>query len=187
MDFKVVVLDEEPKEAWAKIEHSGTHWLKGFYISKLFLDSDIVVQTCCLKTHRFGGHFTMSLKNSVGLVAKRIPGGIYDYMWELHGSPYQRLMIAEINKSYQVDFVVMDATEAFVSGGPDKGSEVEPGLMLASRDRVAIDAVGVAILQKLRCVEPHEETNLRAGPDTKGGRTWSRSRSRLSYRVGPTG
>ncbi len=147
LDFKVVVLDEEPKEAWAKIEHSGTHWLKGFYISKLFLDSDIVVQTCCLKTHRFGGHFTMSLKNSVGLVAKRAPGGLYDYMWELHGSPYQKLMVAEINKFYQVDLVVMDATEAFVSGGPDKGSEVKPGLMLASRDRVAIDAVGVAILR----------------------------------------
>jgi uncharacterized protein (DUF362 family) len=89
----------------------------------------------------------MSLKNSVGLVAKRIPGGLYDHMWELHGSPYQRLMIAEINSFYRVDFVVMDATEAFVSGGPDKGSEVEPGLMLASRDRVAIDAVGVAILR----------------------------------------
>ncbi len=147
LDFKVVVLDEEPKETWVKIEHSGTHWLKGFYISKLFLDSDIVIQTCCLKTHRFGGHFTMSLKNSVGLVAKSVPGGIYNYMWELHGSPYQRLMVAEINKSYKVDLVVMDATEAFVSGGPDKGSGVKPGLMLASRDRVAIDAVGVAILR----------------------------------------
>jgi uncharacterized protein (DUF362 family) len=90
----------------------------------------------------------MSLKNSVGLVAKRLPGGLYDYMWELHGSPYQRLMIAEINSFYQVDLVVMDATEAFISGGPDKGTEVKPGLMLASRDRVAIDAVGVAILRR---------------------------------------
>ncbi len=148
LGFRVVVLDEEPKEDWVKIGHSGTHWLKGFYLPKVLLDSDIVVQTCCLKTHRFGGHFTMSLKNSVGLAAKRVPGGVYDYMGELHGSPHQRLMIAEINKFYEVDLVVMDATEAFVSGGPDKGTEVEPGLMLASRDRVAIDAVGVAILRR---------------------------------------
>ena len=148
LGFKVVVLDEEPKEDWVKIERGGTHWLKGFYLSKVFLDADIVVQTCCLKTHRFGGHFTMSLKNSVGLVAKSVPGGVYNYMWELHGSPYQRLMVAEINKFYNVDLVVMDATEAFVSGGPDKGTEVEPGLMLMSRDRVAIDAVGVAILRR---------------------------------------
>ncbi len=121
---------------------------EGFYLPKVLLDADIVVQTCCLKTHRFGGHFTMSLKNSVGLVAKTVPGGLYDYMWELHGSPYQRLMIAEINKFYGVGLVVMDATEAFVSGGPDKGAEVKPGLMLASGDRVAIDAVGVAILRR---------------------------------------
>jgi uncharacterized protein (DUF362 family) len=90
----------------------------------------------------------MSLKNSVGLVAKRLPRGVYNYMWELHGSPYQRLMIAEINKFYKVDLVIMDATKAFVSGGPEKGKMVEPNLLLASRDRVAIDAVGVAILRK---------------------------------------
>jgi uncharacterized protein (DUF362 family) len=148
MGFKVVVLDEEPKESWVKIDRRGTHWLRGFYISRVFVDSDIVVQTCCLKAHRFGGHFTMSLKNSVGLVAQKVPGELYNYMWELHGSPYQRQMIAEINKFYKVNFVIMDATKAFVSGGPEKGTEVEPKLMLASIDRVAIDAVGVAILRK---------------------------------------
>ncbi len=148
MDFKVIVLDEEKKENWVKIDRDGTHWLRGFYISKVFLDSDIVIQTCCLKAHRFGGHFTMSLKNSVGLVAKKVPGGLYNYMWELHGSPYQRLMIAEINKFYKVDFVVMDAIKAFVSGGPEKGTVVEPNLLLASIDRVAIDAVGLAILRR---------------------------------------
>jgi uncharacterized protein (DUF362 family) len=146
-DFKVVVLDEEPKDSWVKIDRGGTHWLRGFYISRLFLESDLVIQTCCLKTHRFGGHFTMSLKNSVGLVAKRLPGTIYEYMMELHGSPYQRLMIAEINTFYNVDYAIIDAASAFVSGGPDKGERVEPGLMLASRDRVALDAAGVALLQ----------------------------------------
>jgi uncharacterized protein (DUF362 family) len=148
LDFKVVILDEEPEERWTHIERSGTHWLRGFYLSKVVLEADVVIQTCCLKTHRFGGHFTMSLKNSVGLVAKKVPGGHYDYMYELHGSPFQRLMVAEINKSYPVDFVVMDAAKAFVDGGPDKGTEVEPGLMLAGKDRVALDAAGVAILRE---------------------------------------
>ena len=148
LGFRVVVLDEGPKEDWVKIEHGGTHWLEGFHLPKVLVDSDMVVQTCCLKTHGYGGHFTMSLKNSVGLVARTVPGGSHDYMSELHGSPDQRLMIAEINKFYKVDLVVMDATEAFVSGGPDKGTKVKPGLMLASRDRVAIDAVGVAILRR---------------------------------------
>jgi uncharacterized protein (DUF362 family) len=147
LEIKIVVLDEVDKSGWVKIDRRGTHWLRGFYISKVFKEADKIVQTCCLKTHRFGGHFTMSLKNSVGLVAKRIPGGLYDYMLELHGSPYQRLMVAEINKFYNVDLVVMDAMKAFVNQGPDKGEVVNPNLLLASRDRIAIDAVGIAILR----------------------------------------
>ena len=147
LGFEVTVLDEEDRDEWLKIEKDGTHWVKGFYIPKLFLESDKVVQTCCLKTHRFGGHFTLSLKNSVGIVAKRLPNGLYNYMAELHVSPYQRVMIAEINKHYNVDMVIMDAINAFITKGPEQGEVVKPNLILASADRVAIDAVGVAILR----------------------------------------
>jgi len=68
-------------------------------------------------------------------------------MWELNGSPFQRQMIAEINNHYKLDLVLMDGIKAFVTGGPEKGMVVEPDLLLASQDRVAIDAVGVAILK----------------------------------------
>lgn len=146
--FKTIVLNTEGKERWEKIEKGDTHWLHGFLISKEFTEADSVVQTCCLKTHRFGGHFTLSLKNSVGLAAKRVPGNIYDYMWELHSTPNQRQKIAEINSFYKTDLVLIDGIKAFVSEGPEKGREVEPNLMLASKDRVALDAVGVAILRR---------------------------------------
>jgi len=147
LGFKVVVLDELNKDEWIQIPSNGTHWLNGFLIAKMFLEADKVIQLCCLKTHRFGGHFTLSLKNSVGLIAKQLPGNPYNYMVELHSSPFQRLMIAEINRFYKVDLIVMDAEKAFVKGGPEKGEIVEPKLILASNDRVAIDAVGVAILR----------------------------------------
>lgn len=147
MDFNIVVLDEMDRGEWVKVEKDGTHWLRGFYLPKLFLESHGVIQTCCLKTHRFGGHFTLSLKNSVGMVSKRLPGGIYNYMAELHMSPNQRKMIAEINNYYNVNMVIMDAIKAFISKGPETGETVEPNLLLASNDRVAIDAVGVAILR----------------------------------------
>ena len=147
LGFEVVVNDELGKADWVRIGREGTHWLNGFCVAKCFVDADKVVQTCCLKTHRFGGHFTLSLKNSVGIVAKRVPGEVYDYMRELHMSPFQRQMIAEINRQYSVDVVLMDGIRAFVNGGPEHGEVVEPNLMLASKDRVAIDAVGVAILR----------------------------------------
>ena len=147
LGFNTIILDDVGKDGWVKFERGKTHWLNGFYIAKIFQDADKIVQTCCLKTHRFGGHFTLSLKNSVGLVAKKVPDGKYDYMWELHGSPFQRQMIAEINGHYKLDLVLMDGIKAFVTGGPEKGKVVEPELLLASKDRVSIDAVGVAILK----------------------------------------
>jgi uncharacterized protein (DUF362 family) len=94
LGFDALVLDTVAKEGWVKVERGKNHWLHGFYMAKVFHDADKIIQTCCLKTHRFGGHFTLSLKNSVGLVAKKVPGSVYDYMWELHSSPFQRQMIS---------------------------------------------------------------------------------------------
>jgi uncharacterized protein (DUF362 family) len=145
--FSVVVLDELDRTGWREIQSPGLHWSRGFFIAGIFAQADRVIQTCCLKTHRFGGHFTLSLKNSVGLIAKRVPGVNYDFMGELHRSPHQRLMIAEINKFYRTDLIVMDAVNGFSTGGPDKGKIIHPGVMIAGSDRVAIDAVGVALLR----------------------------------------
>jgi uncharacterized protein (DUF362 family) len=145
--FGFTVLDELDRGGWQEIQAAGLHWRKGFFLAKEIARADYVVQTCCLKTHRYGGDFTLSLKNMVGTIARRVPGLDYDFMNELHASPHQRSMIAEIDKFCRTDLVVMDATEGFSSGGPDKGKLIKPGVILASRDRVAIDAVGVALLR----------------------------------------
>ena len=42
---------------------------------------------------------------------------------------------------------VLDAMEAFISGGPEAGATVSPGAILVGRDRVALAAVGVARLR----------------------------------------
>lgn len=145
---ELLVLDELPADGWARQRVDGGHWSRGFALARPALDADGVVQTCCLKTHRYGGHFTLSLKNSIGLVAKRVPGDPHDYMRELHGSEHQRRMIAEVNAAYRPLVVVMDAIEGFADGGPDRGRRITPGLVLASADRVALDAVGVALLRR---------------------------------------
>ncbi|OPY39243.1 MAG: hypothetical protein A4E35_00010 [Methanoregula sp. PtaU1.Bin051] len=145
--FSVTVLDEIDRGGWQEIQSPGLHWSRGFFLPKIVTRADRVIQTCCLKTHRYGGHFTMSLKNSVGLVAKMVPGIVYDFMHELHTSPHQRKMIAEINRFYRTDLVVMDAADGFATGGPDKGKIVRPGVIVAGTDRVAVDAVGIALLR----------------------------------------
>ena len=147
LGFETLVFEEMEEEQWVMIQPPDSNWEGGFPFARPILEADAVVQTCCLKTHRFGGHFTMSLKNSVGMVAKQVPGDGYDYMQELHGSPAQRLMIAEINTAYTPALIVLDGVEAFVGGGPDSGKRVRTGAVLAGTDRVAIDAVGVALLR----------------------------------------
>jgi uncharacterized protein (DUF362 family) len=147
LDFEIVNFQTLPADQWELITFDGSHWQNGFPVAKPVLDAEGIVSVCCLKTHRFGGHFTMSLKNSVGMVASYLPGESYGYMTELHNSRYQREMIAEINTAYEPDVIVLDGIEAFVGGGPESGMLVNPGVVLASTDRVAIDAVGVAILR----------------------------------------
>ncbi len=143
LGIEVVNLQELGPEGWVHVKPSDSHWKDGFLFARAYLEAEAIVQTCCLKTHAYGGHFTLSLKNSVGLV----PRTGYPYMGELHGSRYQRQMIAEINTAYNPDLVVLDGVEAFVDGGPDKGTRVNADVILAGSDRVAIDAVGVAILR----------------------------------------
>jgi uncharacterized protein (DUF362 family) len=147
LGFDIVVFDELDEEDWIVQQSGDFHWSSGFAVPRILLDSDCVVQTCNLKTHSYGGHFTMSLKNSVGFVARSVSAGSHNYMSELHGSPYQRQMIAEINTAYTPSLIVMDGVDAFVDGGPATGKKVSPSVMIAGSDPVAIDAVGVAILR----------------------------------------
>ena len=144
---KVIVFDELNSDDWEQVKNSDSHWQQGFALPRVVRQAGGVVQTCCLKTHRFGGHFTLSLKNSVGLAAKYVPGNSYNFMRELHSSPNQRRMIAEINAAYHPDLIVLDGVEAFTNGGPEQGKLVQSNVILAGTDRVAIDAVGVALLR----------------------------------------
>jgi uncharacterized protein (DUF362 family) len=147
MGFEVVVFDELPESGWVQVWPNASHWERGFAVPRLLNEVDAVVQLCNLKTHRFGGHFTISLKNSVGLLARMLPGKAHDYMRELHTSLHQREMIAEANTAYSPALIVVDGVEAFTEGGPESGKRVQSNVILAGTDRVAIDAAGVAILR----------------------------------------
>jgi uncharacterized protein (DUF362 family) len=119
------------------------HWLNGFDVAKPVLDSSCIVTTCCLKTHGYGGVFTMSLKLSVGVTHKR-------NMRELHTSfRSMRKMIAEINTVYRPSLVLLDGLDVFTDKGPSHGPLKRADVILAGTDRVAIDAVGLSILKEL--------------------------------------
>jgi len=149
LGFETLAFEDLSEDDWVMVQPPGSHWKEGFPFARPCLEAEALVQTCCLTPHRFGGHFTLSLKNSVGMVAAAVPGGQHDFMGELHASPHQRLMIAEINAAYEPALVLLDGVEAFISAGPERGTRAWGDVMLAGTDRVAIDAVGLGLLRHL--------------------------------------
>jgi len=147
LEVKIINFDELKEKDWLEFKPRGSHWPNGFRIARPILESEYLISTGCLKTHQFGGIFTLSMKLHVGVVPTSRHG--YDYMRQLHSSPHQRRMTAEINEPFKPNFVIMDGVEAFVDGGPATGKKAKGNVFWASTDRVAIDAVGVAILKSL--------------------------------------
>jgi uncharacterized protein (DUF362 family) len=147
LNVKVIDFDNLEEKDWVLFKPKKSHWPNGFRIARPILDSECLISTGCLKTHQYGGIFTLSLKLHVGVVPTFRHG--YDYMGELHSSPNQRKMIAEINEPFKPALIILDGIDAFVDGGPMTGKPARGEVFLASTDRVAIDAVGVAILKLL--------------------------------------
>jgi uncharacterized protein (DUF362 family) len=140
--FDVVDYEQIAEKDWVSFPAGTTHWTEGFALPRLVVESEYNVSTCCLKTHGFGGVFTMSLKLSVGLTPKAIRRG-------MHASPDMRRMIAELNTVYRPSLIVLDGVAAFTDGGPSRGDLKAANVMIAGDDRVAVDAVGVAMLKSL--------------------------------------
>ena len=134
-------LEQLPPDGWVDFIREDLHWPSGFKVPRTLTEADAVIATCCLKTHAYGGVFSNALKLAVGLTPK-------DFS-TLHNSPDMRSMIAEINLAYTPDLVIADAVEVFTDGGPMSGVRFNANLMFAGTDRIALDAVGLAILKSI--------------------------------------
>jgi uncharacterized protein (DUF362 family) len=144
-DLKASIVNfEELADAdWVPMKPEGSYWTNGFAIPRVIVDSPFTVSTCCLKTHGAGGVLSMSLKLAVGLTPKPIRR-------ELHGNrEHMRHMIAELNTGYRPAFIVMDGVDVFTDGGPSRGTKVTANVFIGGTDRIAVDAVGVAVLKEL--------------------------------------
>ena len=122
---------------WVEVPIEG-QYLDRVTVPRVAYEADRMVYLSCMKTHNLA-RFTLSLKLSMGLVHPGERRGFHI------GNLEQK--VAEINLFRQPDLMIMDGRKAFVSGGPAKGEEVEPGMIMASGDMVAIDLEGVKVLQ----------------------------------------
>ncbi|KPJ54565.1 hypothetical protein AMJ47_04110 [Parcubacteria bacterium DG_72] len=150
---------------WVEKEIPEAKYLKKVKVPKFLDRADKLILLPCLKTHNLS-QFTGALKLSVGFMKpwQRTPL----HLW------YLQEKIAELNKIIKPDLVIMDARKCFISKGPSSGRLVEPDLILASKDRVAIDIEGVKIIQSykgnsLKNIKPQDILQIKKALELKIG------------------
>ena len=131
-----ILIFEDKAEDWVRVKSNGDY-LSTVAMPRSAYEADKIVYLPCMKTHSLA-RFSGALKLAVGFMhpgERRV----------LHARHLEQ-KIAEISLCWQPNLVIMDARKAFVTGGPDKGQLVEPGLLLASGDLVAIDIEAMKVL-----------------------------------------
>ena len=142
MGLNVSYFDEEE---WVTVEpRKSKWWPKGLKIPRTVYDSERIIFTPILRSHT-SATFTCSLKLGVGLIDAEERDWLHD------GKDFYEKMI-DINLAYQVDMVIADALRMNTGLRTAPGDEVSPGIITASNNMVASDAVSAALMQRYRTV-----------------------------------
>jgi len=150
-----LALDGEP---WVEVLPDGADdFAEPLLVPALLDRAAHVINVPALKTHDIAV-FTMSMKNLFGWIH---PDTRND---QVHGHPDNDddpdrplRMFAQMNLAFGPVLQVMDAMVSRTTGGPTPpGDTVDTGLVILGKDRVAVDAVGLALLQVVG-TEPHIE------------------------------
>jgi uncharacterized protein (DUF362 family) len=173
--FNRVCADEgaEPfpftRSEYVEFEPGKRHWSKGFRMPKILNDVDHWISVPMLKNHDVtAAEFTCCLKQFVGIAHNKDRFQTGKNALHINNIGEK---IAELNLCAKPLINIVDATTVVLKGGPDLGvmsnwpfdpdrknvAFAQPGLILASKDRVACDSVAVSVLkrfgaeQKLDC------------------------------------
>jgi uncharacterized protein (DUF362 family) len=158
---KLVVFD---RVEWVEIDPKLVpHWKPPFRLPRIAVEAQHVINLACAKTHFISG-VTLGLKNMLGLVHaedRARPGNLRS-----HDARLIHHQIADVNRALATRFTVIDGYRSLISGGPTRrdGSPAiaDLGVVLAGRERVALDVAAIALLQKHA---PRSEAVHRTAPD----------------------
>lgn len=116
---------------------------KHFEIAEAVLDSDVVVNISKLKTHGLTG-YTGAIKNIFGCVP-----GVRKGLFHVQASEDRTVfaqMLVDLLATVKPAVHVMDAVMGMDGDGPNNGRSKQIGLIMASADAVALDAVACAVV-----------------------------------------
>lgn len=157
-DEEGVPLDCFEDSRWAGVLLPGTQ-LKRCWIPEELCRFNHIINLCVLKTHRMAD-FTLSMKNLMGCLHPRT-------RMKMHATRLKS-MVGEFQSAINPCVNIIDGTLSFIDGGPDKGVLYESGIVLASRDRIALDTYGIELLKSfgsksLKNVNPWKHPQILAG------------------------
>lgn len=147
-------LPTDDPDAWMLMQPPGFEqaWsgAGGILCMRRILEADHLINVPQCKNHRYA-LFSMSMKNFIGAIGDSSRDPLH-FAESIAGSfnPIGR-DIAVLNQPFSPLMNVLDATTALINGGPQgDGADAvraSPGLVLASSDRVALDAAGVSLIK----------------------------------------
>lgn len=178
---------------WRRIKSPlATHWPEGFELAELLFAVDHVINVPVIKTH-FQAWFTMAMKAFVGMSHHRSRREFHG-TWKGEGSLFDQKRtssrrrgikkdpaqeaaeiapfvnrLAELNLGLTPALNILDGSTCFVFGGPSSGDTAEPKLIVASRDRIAADATGIAVLKSVGTEERLQDRSIWDNPFLKHG------------------
>ncbi|NLY55028.1 MAG: DUF362 domain-containing protein [Firmicutes bacterium] len=130
-----------------------------YHLAAPVFQADVVINLPKLKTHS-AAIYTGALKNLFGLV----PGlGKAEFHRQAPTNELFAEVIADINRNTPITLTIMDAVVGMEGAGPTAGDPREVGLLLASTDRVALDAVACRLIGLDPAVVPIVQTAYERG------------------------
>ncbi|MEZ4560927.1 MAG: DUF362 domain-containing protein [Caldilineaceae bacterium] len=109
----------------------GEPLVAGLSLARCCVDAGTLVQLCCLRCTASAAHSPCRSRIRWGWWPSSARATATTTWANSIHSPHQRRMIAEINAAYRPALVVLDGVDAFVTGGPDRGELVHPGVVLS--------------------------------------------------------
>lgn len=137
--FKPLVFEEQKL---VKIQDNKAKILKHFYLPGIIKDSDLIINASKLKTHTLT-KMTGAIKNLYGC----IPGGVKQiYHRDAEGEREFSNLLVDIYQNIKPELNIMDAVTGMEGEGPSSGKPKHVGLLLASRNSVALDIAAAKLM-----------------------------------------
>ncbi len=141
-----------------RIEVSDALIHRQFYPVRELADTDVLISLPKMKTHEMM-YFTGAMKNLFGLIP-----GFEKSRFHFRYQEKDRFarMIVDLNRAVRPSFALMDAVVAMEGPGPGAGTPRPMGLIIASRDILALDWTAASLMG----YEPRDIPILRHAADS---------------------